>query len=949
MIDATTIMKFLSLFAVLFVALSPVEAQTTVLSDLRNSPLAFTGRANNVSVYSRETNRITCMARGTAATWLGTRQGIKRLDTATGAVRVYSAGDGLPWGAVQSIATDDAGNGAVALVYSTPDPETTLLLFCLYDPKSDRWQILTQLPYQRPNWFASMPEEERRHFRVYPPNYHVAIGEKYAVLVPYISTAKEPFVLRYDRATGKVAEPVVAPNISDGDAPFIATKSIARYREILYAGTNCGLYAVSLDTGNIKRHFPRLEVLKVAVPPQRNSASHISTLWLTAVTRYPGRKYGDEERAGSLYSFSLMENHPVGEPVSLNGIGDLGTWQSSLRVGEDGFPYLIRTDRFARYEPQIRLWRYFDMRGQETTATEAMKRYRSAAYRINDFPLVPATVIPDSIAAERTYGDAQTDSITYYQPDSLHWMQNRFPAWLTPDARATTTPNNTGEYDELKALPVSWERFENRITDPFIPHREWSVTTQGGVPQLWKWDTTMSAQQMPPAMTLYDQYLMETSDNRAKNTAGSLVAPTGPMSKIALRLPALRRTSPYVTGLRTIWQTNATGDRQNGTIVETKRGSLWLNWLGNNGDCLAQWLTPDNQKELEATDQKQYVDLRPLSSDAPAPPVQNPSGRPPILRTLENQGGSHSYHLIVGSPYLWHYDNSERKWTQKAALPVAAQAYIASAESLKKLPATVLGRVLIGDANGLWVYDGIDNHDQWIPVLLPPKFDAPDATTVGVVATSDFRLRQVAVDKQNIFIAGSGQKNNDPPILIRWNKKTGETAFLTEGTHGIPALRGGPPLLMGDGEAVWYALQKRGYQFGGEGDVSGGYRWNGKTNQFIPVTTEPVVAMETDTANDRDVYLLTNHAILRWHRKTGKTTRFALPTEQTTQRMLQTSQTIYVVAQDALYAWNKKMQQWRLVTNIPRVSNDARLHLANEKALWLYDGSTAVRVMFPAP
>ena len=178
---------------------------------------------------------------------------MKRID-ATGAVRVFSAGDGLPWGVVTAIATDDAGVGAVALVASMTRDGNAATLFCLYHPEADRWQTVATLPVSRSDWFAAMTGyDDVSHFQRAGLTYHIAVGAKCAVLVPYISTVREPLILRYDRATGGAMPPLVAPVLADGDTPFVATFGIARRGETLYLATNVGLHAAHLDTGNVQR------------------------------------------------------------------------------------------------------------------------------------------------------------------------------------------------------------------------------------------------------------------------------------------------------------------------------------------------------------------------------------------------------------------------------------------------------------------------------------------------------------------------------------------------------------------------------------------------------------------------------------------------------------------------------------------------------------------------
>lgn len=948
MIDATTIMKFLSLFAVLFVALSSAEAQTTFPT---TSPLAFTGRSGNVSVYSRETNRITCMARGTSATWLGTRQGIKRLDAASGAMRVYSAGEGLPWGTVHSIATDDAGSGAVALVHSTTESGDASLLFCLYSPQSDRWQVLTRLPATRPDWFANMESYTRYHYAGFGSIYHIAISEKYAVLLPYISTEKEPFVSRYDRSTGKVTQSAVPQIITNGDAKFIATNSLVRYRETLYVGTQYGLFSVKINSGETERHSPELDVLRVAASPLQHPLTPSPTLWFTARTRSAGTDHTNRGGDGFLRAYSLAENHTEGDSISLNNVGFEAS-EKLLRVGEDGFPYVVGDSYFARYEPQTQKWRRFYDDGKDAateTPEEVRQRHNSRFMFHQDTPLAPATVIPNTVAAERAYSDVRFGAEHYYTPNSLHWTQIRFPEWITPDVRASSPQAESKERSELNALPVAEEPYLDLVMDQSIPHLAWSVNIQNNIPLLWKWE--VSGEKLPVA-TLQAEYDGEIQGKSAQEAASLLdTILRKPLGKIPLNIPDLRRVQPNVTGLCRIWQKTTEGNDRDGVIVETKRGPIWLIDINSQSDAYTTWLTQKKQKILEAIDQKPFNYSRPLPLDASVPPLPNIPGQPPVLRLLRDDGGGLFYVLATGSPHLWVYDSQKKSWMQKAILPVSVHHFVArDSKILEQLPVAVFrGQILISSTDGLWGYNQLSTVDEWVPIILPTKFAPADALTMSVVAASRLHLERAVADKQNIFISGRGEKDNDPPFIIRWSKKSQKSTFLTEGNYGIPSLRGDSPLLMNDGETVWCFLRTRRYNREDEGDVGGGYRWDEKTNRFIRVTDETVVAMEADTEGEHNVNLLTRDALVRWYRKTGKTERFPLPTKQTAQVMLQTPQIVFVAAQDRLYAWNNKTQQWRLVTNIPRVSNDARLHLANEKALWLYDGATAVRVMLPAP
>ncbi|MBC8134557.1 MAG: hypothetical protein H8F28_01550 [Fibrella sp.] len=936
-------MIFTPFLMAILAASTSTEGRTTATPYLSKSPLTFTSRAGAVSVYSRDTNRITCMARGDGATWLGTRQGIKHLDVASGAVRVYGAGEGLPWGAIHSIATDDAGTGAVALVQSNTETGKGLLLFCAYDAESDRWKVLDRVLDERPEWFTNMDRGSRDYFRGYSPKYYIALGERYAILVPHISDANEPLARCYDRATGKVAEPTVAQVISDGDVPFVATWSVTRHRGKIYLGTQYGLHEVDINTGVSQCYLPTLDVRSVAVAPPRTEVAG-DMLWFTAKVRPAGTNYSDVWDDGFLQAFSLAEGHPMGDAVSLKGIGGYGSTNNVLRVGEDGFPYVV-SGSFARYEPQTRTWRCFDKQGKELSEDEMRRRRRRFSPSVENFIPAPAAVIPDAIVAERAYARGQSLLSEYFVPESVRWIQSRFPDWHSPDARAPSAPTDAAERCELNALAAEVQSWEKRTADPFIGGRAWSTGNAGGVPQVWKWGAP------PPAATLYEKYVLETRERGAAGSENDVVTPPEPLSKIPLNLPALRRVQPGVTTLCTVWEQYGDGGGREGVIVESGRGILWVHRLGSDGIAQTRWITPDKQKALESTRQNRFWDVNKFPSDVAALPPPLGSDKPPILRPLLHAGGDAAYYVAVaGSPHLWCYDYAKKTWMQKAALPTSVQRFAAGDGSLlNKLPsATIEYKLLVGGNDGLWMYDDTDNRDRWIQVPLPPKIAPADPSTVGVVAGSEIRLSRAVADKQGVFIAGRGQKNDDPPLLVIWDKQTSRSTFLTEGTHGIPSLRGGAPLLMMDGEAVWYALQTN-----WQGDASGGYRWDARKRQFVPVTEETVVAMEPDIESGRGVYLLTRGALLHWHRKTGKTTRFALPTEQVAQVMLQTPQNLYIVAQNVLYAWDKKSRNWRQLADIPRVTDDARLQLVTApgqgKALWLYDGSTAVRVALSAP
>jgi hypothetical protein len=60
-------------------------------------------------LYSRRVNQLTCALRAPGVDWLGTRAGIKRVDTRRGIVRHYTEADGLPAGSVAALARRDDG------------------------------------------------------------------------------------------------------------------------------------------------------------------------------------------------------------------------------------------------------------------------------------------------------------------------------------------------------------------------------------------------------------------------------------------------------------------------------------------------------------------------------------------------------------------------------------------------------------------------------------------------------------------------------------------------------------------------------------------------------------------------------------------------------------------------------------------------------------------------
>lgn len=965
-------------------ALTPVPMPTpsppSELPTLRRSPLSFVGRVGAVSVFSREINRVTDMARGRDAVWLGTRLGVKRIDNipgngeSYGATHVYGAGDGLPWGVAQCIATDDEGDRAVTIVEVAGYPDKLPYALCLYHPETDRWQVIARLPGNRSGRSLDSSGWQPGFFERELPPYYVAIDGKYVSLMVSTVVGREPLLSRYDKFTGAPAAPITAPILADGDAPSLTIRATARDRDTIYLATERGLFTVDTGAGTVARYFPGMYVGGVGVAPPGSEAE--DTLWFTAAPRMPVAGGDDPGSYGFLRSFSLITKRDGGVRVSLKAEGG----QSELRVGEDGLPYLVQRGQFARYEPKGKIWRHF---GTLPLTPPMFGSNHQPAYTT----AIPGRGdVPDSVAAVRAY--ARKD-FAMDDEERLRWTRERFRHWVSPDVRAavaatgvregaatgtsfavsasgaaTESVATSRERGELNRLPATrYNGSSNKTPDPFIPRREWSTGNWGvPLPRLLKWDTAReTAGDFGPVMTFADRFRDETISNadlmRANKALIRLRAKPRPAPYVAipLNLPPLRRAPPRVTGL-----SRGYGNGSDEVILETSRGPLWLFSVGGDGEAEVVWLSQaeKKQREAEAANTPARSLDAPPPADAPGMPRDPASTTPLITRALGDPGGGHTYYLVAGSPRLWLYNASKPGWEPKAALPASVQQFVGGDGKRLNDPLTaILGNgLLVVSTDGVWKYDQYRDAGQgrWLAVSLPPKFAPADAYTGSVVAPSDLETVSVVAEPGSVLIAGRGRQQSDSPFLIRWDKKTGRSTLLADGRNGLPFLHGNAPLLFGDGEAAWIAQQPRGDEPGGA------FRWDARAKRFTPITDETVLAMEadnhathdvTDKRATRDVFLLTRSAILRWHRATGRVTRFPLPIPNSARLVTQTPATLYVLAGDIVFGWDKGMERWQRLAAVPRTGDYARLTVvptaAGGRALWVSGDSGAARVGLP--
>ncbi|HVK03265.1 MAG TPA: hypothetical protein VM490_07305 [Armatimonadaceae bacterium] len=458
------------------------------------APLSLVSVNERARIYSRAVNQVICAARGGSAEWLGTRQGIKRVDHERGAVRIYGRGDGLPGDIVRSVVAD--ARGAAALVVTDAGD----FAVCLYEPDGDRWRVLGEAPAPDPNWAG---RHELARFRLAGMNAPKIAMTPTRVLVapPFVDVARGQELAFWDRGGASRGAPrrtLAWDEVLRADHPYLVITGLATTGERVWLGTHIGLLAADAKSdggGAWRRYLPNLAVFRILAPEDQAAEAAVN-VYLVAAPR-SGDAYQARFVRASLGASSVTAGDEAPTP---EGGRVPSPAASAASVGEDGSLWLSRGhgNGFARFNPAAATserWTYVDEDGTPITSSAVASASGLARrgpmfnpyFPGQEVPVAPAERVPDEAARLRAFSSFPYGSHTnvfpmvgaepgppespfYAEARPMAWVRQRFPHWLSPDAEASEE-----ERRHLGEVAGAYHPSHQFVTDPADPKTAWGI------------------------------------------------------------------------------------------------------------------------------------------------------------------------------------------------------------------------------------------------------------------------------------------------------------------------------------------------------------------------------------------------------------------------------------------------------------------------------------------
>lgn len=228
---------------------------------MQTLPFSEVERGAELAVYSRSVNQFTDVVFAGKTEWLGTNQGIKRVDHGRGELQLYTQEDGLPGNQVLSVVGE--AHEAFALVWCL-DGSVAL---CHLAPGQERWKVLFKRTQARPSYERS--GELRGRDRL-------VMNAEYVVFVcgarETRGEAAAPYYV-YHRRRRKLTPAFWDLSIR-ADHAFLGVTCAFLAKGKLWLGTSIGLMVVPLEPpqGPVvwQRFLPERLILDgVALTPER--------------------------------------------------------------------------------------------------------------------------------------------------------------------------------------------------------------------------------------------------------------------------------------------------------------------------------------------------------------------------------------------------------------------------------------------------------------------------------------------------------------------------------------------------------------------------------------------------------------------------------------------------------------------------------------------------------
>ncbi len=401
------------------------------IAEYLSPPVSLVSRVKPTALYSRDINRPLRVARAGMTEWIGTPIGVKRVDRGQQRVSLFVGTGGLPLGAVESLATDDTGESAAAVVRCRDAGrplEPDRIVLCLYDVRAGSWRELGTLPpAPRPGDNVSYEEMIHPSNRDWVP-YRVLLTAARVILVPStLQTGGVAAFQVYDRVTGEAVNLPWDETLA-ADFPAINVNAVAWRGETVLFGTDIGLLSLNLGTGSWHRTLRTQQILQVAVSAESEAVYAVGVPRVPSgapVTVPPGPANLFVVKPGELGSEPRVIPFP-------SAPGDTGI----LTVSSDGTPWLSALGTFYRRGAETGEWTRVDDKGDVLPQSALPPVPPPDFDPFNEAPVIavaPPDKIPDEaviarvlIPAPPPFGGAARER------DRMRWIRDRFARWISP-------------------------------------------------------------------------------------------------------------------------------------------------------------------------------------------------------------------------------------------------------------------------------------------------------------------------------------------------------------------------------------------------------------------------------------------------------------------------------------------------------------------------------------
>ena len=220
------------------------------LPDNRTLPFGKLAARNGWTVFSRGINRLRVYAGDSAETWLGTDDGIKRINHDQKTVRHYTQLDGLPGAEIGALVSSGKNVWCTVPLRWTKRDVTVL---CRFDRVADRWIPVREIAHRR--W--SDTAAERPH-RIEIPDGAVSMGvsDKIVAAVPtHLPSLTTTYFYLFNHSGELIREVPWEPSCRAA-ARIIVTTFVTVTGDDVWLGTNQGLLRYSLSRQTWQKYLP---------------------------------------------------------------------------------------------------------------------------------------------------------------------------------------------------------------------------------------------------------------------------------------------------------------------------------------------------------------------------------------------------------------------------------------------------------------------------------------------------------------------------------------------------------------------------------------------------------------------------------------------------------------------------------------------------------------------